>query len=114
MGPRALSRYLITTASRDDAGRLVLSDREPFRFQELPDTRTHVVALGDTLFQLAGRYYQKLPRGCGLWWVIADFQPDPIVDPTLELELGRVLFVPSVRTLTDLVFSEARRRAAQS
>ena len=51
-----------------------------------------------------------LPRACGFWWAIADFQPDPIVDPTLLLEPGRRLFVPSLRVLTDVILGEAGRR----
>jgi hypothetical protein len=42
--------------------------------------------------------------------VLADFQPDPIVDPTLELDVGRRLVVPSLRVLTDVILSEQRRR----
>jgi len=42
--------------------------------------------------------------------VLADFQPDPIIDPTLELEIGRRLFVPSLRVLTDVILGEQRRR----
>lgn len=83
---------------------------EPFRFREFSDSKEHVVRQGDTLFTLAGRYFAPQPRACGLWWVIADFQPDPIHDPTLDLEVGRVLIVPSLRTLTEEVFSERRRR----
>ncbi len=49
-------------------------------------------------------------RACGFWWVLADFQPDPIVDPTLELDVGRRLVVPSLRVLTDVILSEQRRR----
>ena len=65
---------------------------------------------GETLFSLAGRYFAALPRPAGLWWVIADFQPDPIHDPTLSLEVGQVLLVPSVRTVVEEVFSEKRRQ----
>lgn len=84
---------------------LFLTEREPYRFRELPDTRVHGVVQGDTLWGLAGRYFAPLPRACGFWWVIADFfQPDPILDPTVELELGRRLFIPSVRVLTDVIF----------
>lgn len=110
MPPRRLSRYTFTTASRDADGVLLLSDPEPFRFVDLADNVRHVVQDGDTLFALAGRYFRGVPRACGLWWVIADFQPEPIHDPTLRLAAGRVLFVPSVRTVTELVFSETRRR----
>jgi hypothetical protein len=47
-----------------------------------------------------------LPRACGFWWAIADFQPDPILDPTLRLEPGRRLFIPSVRVLIDIILAD--------
>lgn len=110
MAPRTGSRHSFTLGLRDELGGLFLTEREPYGFHEHTDTREHVVAQGDTLFDLAGRYFAGLPRACGFWWVIADFQPDPIVDPTLELEAGRRLFVPSLRVLTDVVLGEQRRR----
>lgn len=109
MGPRAGSRYLLCRGVRGDDQTIALTDREPLRFRELAGNRRHEVVEGDTLWHLAGRYFLPLPRACGYWWVIADFQPEPIVDPTLALELGRVLVIPSVRTLTDTILSEARR-----
>lgn len=112
MAPHTGSRHSFTSGVRDDAGRLFLTDREPYGFHEHRDTREHVVAQRDTLWGLAGRYFAPLPRACGFWWVLADFQPDPIVDPTLELELGRRLFVPSLRVLTDVILGEQRRREA--
>lgn len=83
---------------------------EPYRFHVFGDNVEHIVQSGDTLQSLAGQYFAPIPRACGLWWVIADFQPDPIHDPTVELEVGRVLIIPSHRTLTEEVFSERRRR----
>lgn len=109
MPPRRYSRHTFTSAGMDDAGALVLSDPEPFRYRELADTRTHVVRDGETLFTLAGRYFSPMRRPAGLWWIIADFQPEPIVDPTIALAAGRMIFVPSVRAVTELVFSETRR-----
>jgi methylmalonyl-CoA mutase N-terminal domain/subunit len=44
-----------------------------------------------------------------------DVEPEPSVfpiDPTLELEVGRRLLIPSVRVLTDVILSERRRRDA--
>ena len=110
MPPRRFSRFSFSAAVLDDAGRLFLTEREPFRFRSFPDNRQHVVQQGDTLFSLAGRYFAPLPRPSGLWWVIADFQPEPIHDPTLALDLGRVVFIPSVRVITEEVFAEARRQ----
>ncbi len=104
------SRHGFTLGVRDDEGRLYLTEREPYGFVEHPDNREHVVVQGDTLFHLAGRFFAPLPRACGFWWVIADFQPDPIIDPTLELEVGRRLFVPSLRVLTDVILGDERRR----
>jgi hypothetical protein len=112
MPPRRFSRYTFSSAVLDEDERLVLTDREPFRFRALPDNRQHVVKEGDTLFSLAGRYFAPLPRPAGLWWVIAEFQPDPIHDPTLSLEIGRVVLVPSVRTVVEEVFAEKRRQEA--
>lgn len=114
MPPRRYSRYTFCSALLDEAERLHLTEREPFRFRALSDNRQHVVKEGDTLFSLAGRYFAPLPRPAGLWWVIAYFQPDPIHDPTLSLEVGRVLVVPSLRTITEEVFSERRRQEASS
>ena len=112
MPPRSGSRYTFCSGIRDAAEVLYLTEREPYRFDEHKDTRVHTVVQGDTLWNLAGRYFAPLPRACGFWWVIADFQPDPIVDPTLELAAGRRLFIPSLRVLTDVVLGEARRREA--
>jgi hypothetical protein len=65
---------------------------------------------GDSLFDLAGRYFAPLPRACGYWWAIADYQPDPILDPTLALETARAIVVPATRVLTDVILAESRRR----
>jgi hypothetical protein len=94
----------------DDAGRRLLTEREPYRYRALPDNRTRRVVDGDTLFDIAGRYFAPLPRACGFWWAIADFQPDPILDPTLALAAGTTLVIPSTRVLTDVILAETRRR----
>ena len=114
MPPRRFSRFAFSAAVLDEGERLFLIDREPFRFRALPDNRQHVVQQGDTLFSLAGRYFAPLPRPAGLWWLIADFQPDPVHDPTLSLDLGRLLFVPSVRVVSEEIFAEKRRQEAAS
>ena len=111
MAPRAGSRYSFSHGVRDDAGRLFLTERDPYGYHPHTDNRTHVVVQGDTLWGLAGRYFAPLPRACGYWWAIADYQDPPIVDPTIELELGSVVLIPSLRILTDVILAESSRRA---
>ena len=111
MPPRSGSRHSFCLGVTDEQGRLFLTEREPYGYQPHADNRVHVVVQGDTLFDLAGRYFAPLPRACGFWWVIADFQPEPIIDPTLELgPAGLRIFIPSIRVLTDVILGEARRR----
>lgn len=115
MPPRRFSRYTYSTAFLEvlpdgtATEALILSDPGPFRFRSFTDNRVHVVKQGDTLFSLAFKYFRPLPRPSGLYWVIMDFQPTPIHDPTLRLADGAQLVIPSVRTVLEEVFSEKRR-----
>lgn len=114
MPPRQFSRHSFTIG-QPDSGEIrsqevtFLSDRVPFVYRERPDNIIHQVLQGETLFTLAGRYYRQLPRASGLWWVIADFQPKPVHDPTIELAPGTLLVIPSLRTIIEEVFNEERR-----
>ena len=90
-------------------GALMLTEREPFGFVLRDDTTQHVASEGDTWHTLAARYYAPMSDASHLWWVIADFQPEPVHDPTIVLVPGAVVYVPSLRTLEEEVFSEVRR-----
>ncbi len=109
MAPRLYSRHTFCTAQEDDTGRTFLSEREPYRFIALDDNRVHRVGEGDTLHSLAALYFTPLPNPAWLWWVIADFQADPIFDPTIALTPGTLLTIPSVETILGRVFDESRR-----
>ncbi len=112
MPPRPFSRYFFTSGVKDDADNLLLTERVPYRFRDFYDNRFHVVKVGDTLHSLADRFFTSVSaNSASLYWVIADFQPDPILDPTLKLTPGRLLAIPSVRVLTEEIFSESRREA---
>lgn len=109
MPPRRWSRHTFTTAYLDAAGDLILTEPVRYTYRELPDNRLHRVKVGDTLFNLASRSFKDFRRPAGLWWIIADFQPDPIHDPTIALTPGSTLVIPSTRTVLEEVFSEKRR-----
>lgn len=110
MPPRRLSRYTFSDGFTDPTdGSFMLEDPEPFSYVDRPDTRVHEVRGGDRLDTLAELYFPSFDRPAGLWWIIADFQPDPIIDPTRELPIGSTIFVPSERVVLEEIFSEERR-----
>jgi hypothetical protein len=115
--PKIYSRYEFCEGVYDDLSvehpNLRLTDREPYRFKPFSDSVKYVVKEGDTLFALAFRYYSRHEDAAWLWWVIGDFQPDPIVDPTLLLTPGRVLYIPSERVLAEQILAESRKREVQ-
>lgn len=111
MPPRALSRHSYTTGIRDRNGAFILTTPTIFAYRELDDNEEVIVGKGDTLQTLAGRKYRTIDpeRACGLWWIIGHFQQPPIFDPTIELEEGSSIIIPSVRTVQELIFDEKRR-----
>jgi hypothetical protein len=109
MPPRLYSRHTFTLGVLDESDRMRLTDRVPYRFRVFADNRHHVVEQGDSLWSLAAKYFRAMQRPAGLWWVIADFQPEPIVDPTIRLRIGTVVVIPSVRTVVERIFDETRR-----
>ena len=78
--------------------------------------------MGDTLWGLAGKYYVTLEEDAGgrfaagfapslLYWVLADF--NDIVDPTVRLQAGQQLWIPSARTVLEEILAEKRRYAVE-
>lgn len=115
MPPRLRSRYVYTLGIQDTDGpeeqrdTVQLTERVPYGFRDFADNVQHVVRAGESLHILAARYFHGIEGAAELWWVIADFQPDPIHDPTIALAPGSALVIPSVRTVLENVFDEARR-----
>ena len=107
MPPLVNSRYMFCEALRDAAGNLYLTERTPYRFQDVSDNRFHTVMLGETFHQLAEQYFPSIPDAASLWWIIPDFQPTPIHDPTLALVPGTVLVIPSERLVQEEIFNPA-------
>jgi hypothetical protein len=108
MPPRQNSRYSFSRGYTDESGAFVLTDPVPFRFHPYTDNRFHTITSEDSLFTLAAKYFKRFPRPNGLWWIIADFQPDPIHDPTRRLGVGTVLVIPSDRTVQENIFASKR------
>jgi len=116
MPPRRWSRHTFTLAIKDEAAPddTQLSERVPFGYRDLSDNVQYQVKEGDSLYSLAAKYFRGVTYPAQLWWVIADFQPEPIHDPTLKLPVGKTLVIPSMRALTELIFSETRRAESEA
>jgi nucleoid-associated protein YgaU len=100
------SRYSVAAQFTAADGRLVMADRTPFRFSDREDNIIHQVTIGDTWWGLAERYYNDISeRACGLWWVICDYQPQPIVDPTRTVTPGSELVIPSPVTVQNEILN---------
>jgi hypothetical protein len=112
MPPNRFSRHRFSLAFKDDDERLFMSESVPFLYRNLADNIQHLVAEGDTLQNISGRYYASMPRAAGFWWAIAQFQPDPINDPTVRLTVGSTIVVPSLATLQNEILNERRKRVA--
>ena len=88
----------------DENNRHFLTERKPFRYDaKLLGTKKHRVVKGDNLWTLAFKFYDPIPNAEHLYFVICEFQPDPILDPSLDLEVNRILHIPSPRVVQEKV-----------
>ena len=107
----AWSRYRYCTVIGGQNGEIAeLDEREPFRFRNETDNRYHRAQSGDTWWSIAAKFFSGVPRACGLWWLLCEYQPDPVVDPTLAIDDGTLIVIPSMRVLRMYAFSDERRR----
>jgi hypothetical protein len=106
---------MFSIGDSDDDGNLYLTERKPFRYDpKLPGTIPHVVEVGDSLQTIAFKYWISMSPDDleivwgpeHLWWVIAEFQPVPILDPTIDLVPGTTILVPSLRVVQERVLGE--------
>ncbi len=97
-----MNRYLFCIDHEDVNGNLALSRRVPYRFRELPDNRVHIGVEGQSIHDIAqifygGTYGERRSRD--MFWIICDFQPQPILDCTLTVKAGQHIIVPSPTTI---------------
>jgi hypothetical protein len=107
MPPHIQSRYLSVFGVRDNSGNFFMTERKRFFFDDsLPGTILHKAETTDKLWNLAYRYWggeNGIENAEHLWWVIAEFQPIPISDPTIDLESDRLLYIPSLQVVREKV-----------
>lgn len=108
--PSAFSRDRYCSGITDDDGNLYLTDVAPYLYRDLPDNIVHTVSQGETWESIAYREYGDVR----LWWVLPDYQPEPVYDPTIALVGGAVLILPSPRVVFEEIINEERREAHEA
>jgi len=100
-----------------DSDSILISPIVPFSYRELSDNILHVATKGEMLWDLAEKYYSKkgdsslgLNDAWSYYDIIADFQPNPIADPTLSMIGGENIYLPSIQTIKMLIENENRRQ----
>lgn len=94
----------------DGTGKQFSTEYAPYVFIDLPDNIEHITSAGDTWWSLAATYYAAFTNPSLLYWVICDFQPGGIViDPTIDIAPGTVVYIPSPLTVDQAIFNSVRR-----
>ena len=97
------SRYRLAELIRTDDNYIRTSLRRRLEFSAGEDDIPHAVVVGDTLRSLAAQYFTEEFGGSDLWWAIADYQPDVINDPTIVLNGGDIIVIPSPVFIQDVI-----------
>lgn len=97
-----ISRYLFCIEYEDENENLALSRRVPYRYKEFDDNIVHDAIEGEMVHDIAQSYYGEIyneREARNMFWIICDFQPDPIIDCTLIMKAGQKIIVPSPRAV---------------
>ena len=116
MPPISKSRYQHSEGVTDTEGRTFLTEPPPIPYVNSIENRVHIVTGGERLQDIANRYFKDFESKEGivfpaaaLWYIVAQFQPTPIIDPTLRLAAGLRLYIPSKAYVASRVFDKSRR-----
>lgn len=103
------SRNKLVPSFMDEvSGKLILRDRTPYVYRDSQMNINHTAKSGDTWWSIAARYYYAISdRPAGLWWIIKDYQPVPVVDGTVSIQPGTLVIVPHPSdVITDVIGAE--------
>lgn len=84
---------------RESRQTIFVVDYTPQRFVDRSDNHIYISRAGDTLDHLATAFYLN-PK---LYWVIADFQPVPILAPLEPIKPNTRLVIPSFEFMRSTV-----------
>lgn len=98
-----LSRYRAAELIKGDDDSFTWTLPNFFEFTGEDEDIFYEVQPGDNWHLLAYKFYGREFGGANLWWAIMDYQPTPIVDPTIALSPGSVLVVPPPKRIQEFL-----------
>jgi hypothetical protein len=102
------STYRHARAIQFDDGRIIFRLPERIPFEDRDDSILHISNGRERLWDLAQLYYGSEVRDAiDLWEVIAQFQPEPIQDPSIPLQAGLSVLIPSLEYIEDVAFGDS-------
>lgn len=100
--------YRHAQAFKKEDGTTYYSNPERIPYEERDDTIIHTCYGGEYLWDLANLYYQGVhPVPFDLAEIIAQFQPNPIVDWSVPMIRGREVLIPSVEYIEEVAYGDS-------
>lgn len=93
LGP--YSRYRLAITVRDESQNLAYTLIRDSRslYDPAADNRIYQAQAGENVYSIAARHFRGFERPAALFWIIADYQPTPILDPAKDLD-GTKVYIP--------------------
>ena len=90
------SRYAAAEIFIEADGRTSTGLPPPVYYVDRADTIVYRADVGDSWARIASRHYRGIHRRPEhLWWVLCNFQPQPVLDPTVPPQPGDLVHVPA-------------------
>jgi len=92
------SRYALSELVYNETnGTIETSLRKHVYYMGETDDIVHSAKEGDTWHSLAAMYYIGIINPEQYWWIIADYQPNTTIDPTINIQPGDIIIIPSMQ-----------------
>jgi hypothetical protein len=113
----SLTAYAVSTAllyrhaqafKKSEDGLLYWGLPERLPHEDRDDTTVHTCHGGEFLWQLAQDYYGDVVGNAGDWAdIIAQFQPNPIVDRSVPCRSGQEVLIPSLEYIEEVALGDS-------
>jgi len=100
---RSVYRHANIIQNEDSTIVFTLPERVGYEYDD--DITIHIVSDGERLYDIAQFHYKDTAIApWDLWDMLAQFQPEPILDPSVPLPSNMEIYIPSADFIEDAFF----------